>query len=101
MSHVPYYGETPHTPTHTKGKQNMNPFEVRLEVLKMAKEMADRNYDEMSNAYNNNIFNLAQAWNKSVEELFEQTSKLRPMMYDPAEIIQKAQELYGFVSEKK
>ena len=101
MSHVPYYGETPHTPTHTKGNQNMNPFQVRLEVLKMAKEMMDRNYDEMSNAFNSTIFNLAQTWNKSAEEMIEQVEKMRPTMYDPADMIKKAQELYGFVSEKK
>jgi hypothetical protein len=79
---------------------NMNGFEIRLEVLKMAKEMMDRQYDEASNAYWNSINSLAETWNKSASELVEQTQSLRPAMYTPEEMMKKAQELYGFVSKK-
>jgi len=78
-----------------------NGFEIRLEVLKMAKEMMDRQYDEASNGYWNTINNLAESWNKSASELIEQTSSMRPAMYSPSEMMEKAQELYTFVSSRK
>lgn len=77
-----------------------NPFEIRLEVLKMAKEMMDRQYDEASNGYWNSINSLAENWNKSASELIEQTTSMKPTMYSPSEIMEKAQELYSFVAKK-
>jgi hypothetical protein len=79
---------------------NKNGFEIRLEVLKMAKEMMDRQYDEASNAYWNSINSLAETWNKSASELIEQTQSMKPAMYSPDDMMKKAQELYGFVSKK-
>ena len=78
-----------------------NGFEIRLEVLKMAKEMMDRQYDEASNGYWTTINNLAENWNKSAAELIEQTSSMKPTMYSPSEMMEKAQELYTFVSSRK
>lgn len=79
---------------------NKNGFEIRLEVLKMAKEMMDQQYSESSNAYWNTIHAAAEKWNRSVEELVKQTQEMKPVMYTPADIMSKAQELYGFVSKK-
>jgi hypothetical protein len=67
----------------------------------MAKEMMDRQYDETSNAYWTAINNLAENWNKSATELVEQTKTMKPTMYSPAEMMEKAQELYTFVSSRK
>jgi Ni,Fe-hydrogenase I large subunit len=78
-----------------------NGFEIRLEVLKMAKEMMDQQQAEASNAYWNSINTLAETWNKSASELIEQTLSMKPVMYTPAEIMDKAQELYTFVSSRK
>lgn len=77
-----------------------NGFEIRLEVLKMAKEMMDQSWNESSNAYWSAINILAENWNKSAAELIEQTQSMKPAMYTPEDIMQKAQELYGFVSKK-
>lgn len=78
-----------------------NGFEIRLEVLKMAKEMMDQQYAEASNAYWSALQTSAEKWrNKSVEELVAQTIAMKPQMYTPADIMEKAQELYGFVSKK-
>lgn len=77
-----------------------NGFEIRLEVLKMAKEMMDRQYEDASNVYWNSINILAETWNKSAAELIEQTQSMKPDMYSPEDIMKKAQELYGFVSKK-
>jgi hypothetical protein len=79
---------------------NKNGFEIRLEVLKMAKEMLDQQYSEASNVYWTTINNMAETWNKSASELIEQTQAMKPMMYSPEDIMKKAQELYGFVSKK-
>jgi hypothetical protein len=77
-----------------------NGFEIRLEVLKMAKEMMDRQYQESSTAYWSTISSAAEHWNKSVQELVKQTQDMKPVMYTPAEIMERAQELYSFVSKK-
>lgn len=77
-----------------------NGFEIRLEVLKMAKEMMDHQYAEASNAYWNTINSMAESWNKSAAELVEQTKSMQPKMYTPQEVMEKAQELYGFVAKK-
>lgn len=79
---------------------NKNGFEIRLEVLKMAKEMTDQQYNESSNAYWTAINGLAENWNKSATELLEQTTAMKPVMYSPEDIMKKAQELYGFVAKK-
>lgn len=79
---------------------NKNGFEIRLEVLKMAKEMMDQQYSEASNAYWSTCSALAENWNKSAAELIEQTQSMKPVMYTPADIMAKAQELYGFVAKK-
>lgn len=80
---------------------NKNGFEIRLEVLKMAKEMMDQQYAETSNLYWTSVQKLAENWNKSAGELIEQTQTMKPTMYTPAEMMEKANELYSFVSSKK
>lgn len=80
---------------------NKNGFEIRLEVLKMAKEMMDQQYSEASNAYWNAVHSAADRWNTSVSEAVQHVTNLKPpVMYTPAEIMAKAQELYGFVAKK-
>lgn len=77
-----------------------NGFEIRLEVLKMAKEMMDQQYNDASNAYWSTLHSAAEKWNKSVEDLVKQTQDMKPVMYSPTDIMEKAQELYSFVSKK-
>lgn len=79
---------------------NKNGFEIRLEVLKMAKEMMEQQYHEASTAYWNAAYSAAEKWNTSLGEAVDRISAVKPVMYTPAEIMSKAQELYGFVSKK-
>lgn len=75
---------------------NMTPFEIRLELLKMAKEM-------LMDEYYSNKDRLSQDWNIKCE-----TAKLKgeippehpqlPAIPTEADIIKKAQSLNGFVS---
>jgi hypothetical protein len=68
--------------------------------MQMAKDMLDKQYNETSNAYWNTINSMAENWGKSAEELIKQTQSVKPVMYSPAEIMDKAQELYGFINKK-
>jgi head-tail adaptor len=80
-----------------------NPFEIRLEVLKMAKEMMDTSYSDSMNAWWSLAHSYAEAHNKSVDEFIKQSKELaetKPLMYSPDDIMKKAQELYSFVSKK-
>lgn len=80
-----------------------NAFEIRLEVLKMAKEMMETTYNNSMSAWWNLANSYAEAHNKSVDEFIKQSEELmktKPAMYTPKEIMDKAQELYGFVSKK-
>lgn len=77
-----------------------NGFEIRLEVLKMAKEMMDQQYSETTNAYWNAVYSASEKWNTSVGDAIAKIGAVAPVMYSPADIMTKAQELYGFVSNK-
>jgi head-tail adaptor len=82
---------------------NKNAYEIRLEVLKMAKEMMDQSYNDTTNAWWSLVNSYAEATNKTTEEFLKQSEELQkhqPKMYTPAEIMEKAQELYGFVAKK-
>lgn len=80
-----------------------NPFEIRLEVMKMAKEMMDSHYNDSMNAWWTMVNNYAERHSMMTDELVKHTEELmktKPAMYTPADIMSKAQELYGFVSKK-
>jgi hypothetical protein len=79
----------------------MNPYEIRLELLKMAKEMMDKQYTDSTNAYWAVIENMADRTNKSVSEIIKICEDTKPEMYSPADMMKKAQELYSFVSKKE
>lgn len=82
---------------------NKNPFEIRLEVLKMAKEMMDNHYNESMNAWWSMVTKYTEEQNKTVDQVLKQTEELmttKPSMYTPKDIMEKAQELYGFVAKK-
>lgn len=73
-----------------------NPFELRFDVLAMAKELADRQYDMAQQQYWTMI-EQAKEQSKDVTDVME---KYTPKMYQPAEIMEKAEELYQFVTKK-
>lgn len=65
-----------------------NPFEIRTEVLSMAKEYLDKQME------------LQVEYTKKMIEAGEKIASEMPKMYSTEELIAKAQELYGFVSKK-
>ena len=75
---------------------NKSPFELRFDVLKMAKEMMDQQYDIAQQQFWTQLEQYKEA-SKDVNEVFE---KYTPTMYQPSEIMSKAEELYKFVTKK-
>jgi hypothetical protein len=73
-----------------------NPFELRFDVLAMAKELMDKQYEQSQNQFWA-VLDQAKEQQKDVTEIFE---KYTPKMYQPTEIMEKAEELYKFVTKK-
>ena len=72
----------------------MNPYEVRLEVLKMARDLIERQYDSEQ----------ALIWDMVNKDELCSTEELRnalPQMPTASEIKAKAAELYEFVLDNK
>ncbi len=74
-----------------------SPFEVRLEVLKMAKEMFDQSYTEATNMAWQMVEKSAEYQNKTMAEMQEYLATIKPQMYTPADVVAKANELYQFI----
>lgn len=76
---------------------NLSPFEIRLELLKLAKDMLEQEYHSKREVIHNN-------WQVSTENARVQGQSLPtqpdfPPFPSEAEIIAKAQALNGFVSQ--
>lgn len=70
---------------------NKNPFEIRADMLQMAKDYMDQQW-QMNLDFTRQLFEQNQ---KTVEEMQE---ALKP--YSVEELMAKAQEMYSFVSKK-
>ena len=87
----------PQITTQTQENIMSNPYQIRTDVLAMAKNMMDKQYDtqmqiaqKMFEANKENMELATEAWNKYI-----------PKMYTIEEVMEKANEMYSFVSEKK
>lgn len=72
-----------------------NPFEIRLETLKMAKEMMDQQLN-LQEQFAHQVLNQYIEAGKDVTEFWQE---ITPKMYQPNEIVKKADELYKFISD--
>jgi hypothetical protein len=70
---------------------NKNPFEIRTEMLHMAKDYMDKQW-EMNYYFTQQMFEQGK---KTAEEM---QAALKP--YSTEELMKKASELYSFVSKK-
>lgn len=69
-----------------------SPYEVRLDLLQMAKDVLDKQYQ----------MNLDLAW-KTIEankELYKSAEEYMPKMFTPEEIVKQAEKLQEFVNNK-
>jgi hypothetical protein len=70
---------------------NKNPFEIRAEMLQLAKEYMDQQYH-----MNVQFAEKMMEQNKLTADTFKDTYK----MYSMEELIEKAKEMYSFVTKK-
>lgn len=75
---------------------NKNPFEIRTDILSMAKDYMDQQYHLNWTAAQTMIEKL----NANTADYHEQVQKLTPKPYTIGELIDKANELYSFVTKK-
>ena len=75
---------------------NKNPFEIRAEMLQLAKDYMDQQYHMNIQFYEN----MVAEGNKLREDIEEQLKEAYKM-YTTEELMEKAKEMYSFVSDKK
>ena len=75
-----------------ESKMSKSPYEVRLDLLQMAKDNLDKQYQ----------MNLDLAWKafEANKELYKEAEKYMPKMITPEEIIKQAEKLQGFINKK-
>ena len=74
-----------------------NPYQIRTDILAMAKEMLDKQYDMQMNL----AHQAMNMYKENAEEALEAYKKYVPKAVTPEEIKAQAEKLYEFVSEKK
>jgi len=87
------------TQTHKGEKmtdKSMNPFEIRFELLNMAKDYLETSYQMQYSLAQQNMVVLQDQGKLTIDTW----KKLLPERYTMEDIIAKAQELYGFVGSK-
>jgi hypothetical protein len=77
----------------------MNPYEIRLELLKMAKEMMDDQVAHSTKQYWSIVENAVEQRNKTTKQAMIEFAEFNPSPYTPAELMKKATELYTFVEK--
>jgi len=74
-----------------------NPYQIRYDVLNMAKDMLDKQYDmQMEVAYK-----AMEMFKDNAEEALEAYKKNIPKAITPDEIKTQADKLYEFVTDKE
>ena len=73
-----------------------NPYELRYDVLVMAKEMADKHYDTQMQL----AWHAAELYKENAEKALEAWDKYIPKALSPDDIRQNAEKLYMFVMNK-
>ena len=76
---------------------NKNPFEIRLDILKMAQEMLDREKQIEENTFYAKLETL-RASNNSADAINSFIDANKPKMYDPSEVVARSSALYAFVN---
>ena len=82
------------THTHTEKEtimSNKNPFEIRTEMLQLAKNYMDQQY-QMNVEFAQRALDTGKKTLEEVQEVYK--------MYSMEELMEKAKEMYSFVSKK-
>jgi hypothetical protein len=76
---------------------NKNPYEVRLDILKMAQEMLTNENRMEENAFLAKL-DTYRASNKTVDEINAFIDVHKPKAYDSSEVVTRSSALYAFVN---
>lgn len=75
---------------------NKNPFEVRLDVMKMAQEMLDKEYYAKEQKYLQKLDVMKAQQAPDIEKFIELNA---PTAYTPQDVVTRANALYNFVAD--
>ena len=83
---------------HTQ-EDNMskNAYEIRLETLRMAKEMADTQFCLQQDI----MYRMIDQASEKRADIMDAVNDHSPMMYQPIDLVETANKLYAYVSEKQ
>ena len=79
------------THTHRRTKMNKNPFEIRAEMLQLAKDYMDKQ-QEMNIRLMSDLFQANKVQTEEIKAAYK--------MYSMEDLMEKAKEMYSFVSKK-
>jgi hypothetical protein len=75
---------------------NKNPYELRYDILVMAKQMADRHYDTQAQL----AWQAAELYKDNADKALAAWEKYIPKALSPDEIKKNAEGLYTFIMNK-
>lgn len=82
---------------NTQETHMSNPYQIRYDVLNMAKEMLDKQYDMQTEL----AYKAMAMYKDNAEQAMEAYQKYIPKAITPEEIKAQADKLYEFVTDKK
>ena len=79
---------------------NKNPYEIRLDVMKMAQEMLDREADVRQNMFFAKLETL-RSQQVPADEINKFIDENAPRMYNTSDVVERSSALYNFVTSTK
>jgi hypothetical protein len=79
---------------------NKTPFEIRLELLHIAKDYLDNAQQAQIQLAKDAFYKSVELGNLTVQQMNEQIRALMPEPYAVDEIVKKAAEMYTFITKK-
>jgi hypothetical protein len=76
---------------------NKNPYEVRLDIMKMAQDMLDRETQMKQDAFFAKLDTLRAA-NNNIDAINKFIDENQPKMYNESELVNRSTALYAFVN---
>jgi len=82
-------------------KMNKNPFEVRLDVLKMAQEMLETEQRAKELKFKEEVETMRASKQVPTDVILDYISTNSPSSYTPEDIVTRSSALYDFVNNRK
>jgi hypothetical protein len=80
-----------------------SPYELRMELLSMSKELLDKNYDTAVSLGWQGLQHVSEAvekGNSTSLDFMKEAQEYMPKMFTPEEIIAQAEKLQAFINKK-